>query len=398
MPGGLARVFKNSSMVSESMSIGQGSKDVWILSDEPVERVTLLHQSAKAVELHRSTADLPSRVADNLLWLGRLAERAEGLVRRLRSCLVRLTTEMAPDSLAEVVALVGALSDDSTLPPSGSKPEDAVEVEFLRNVLTDWLFNASQIGSLAHTLTSLERTASSVRDRLSVDCWRIVNQLNLDLLFPWDPRSSRLADFVLLLNQVLNLLTAFSGLSTESMTRGSGWRFLDMGRRIERALDTLMLVRRTLVHTRTELLPLLEVVLEICDSSMTYRYRYLTTLQLAPVLDLILIDETNPRAVGFQLNALSDHVAHLPSEPGNPIYSTEQKTMLSAQAILRLSDVEALCEADNQGNRPRLHDFLTQLEEQLRVLFEDITHHYLTHTGPSLQLGMMAGRRQSSGI
>src|SRR5204863_2032268 len=123
-----------------------------------------------------------------------------------------------------------------------------------------------------------------------------------------------------------------------------GWRFLDMGRRIERALQTLRLIRRTLVDTSSELVPLLEAILEICDSSMTYRSRYRFTLQLAPVLDLMLIDDSNPRAVGFQLNALSEHVALLPELPGGPDHSMEQEIMMGAQVAVRLTDVEALCE------------------------------------------------------
>ena len=166
------------------------------------------------------------------------------------------------------------------------------------------------------------------------------------MLFPWPTERARLGEVLLLLNQMLSLLAAFSGLGTESMTRGPGWRFLDMGRRLERAQHTLRLLRRTLVEGTGDLIPLLEALLEIADSSMTYRYRYLTTLQLAPVLDLLLADETNPRSVGFQLSALSDHVRMLPSKEADPIRNQEQRIMLAAQASLRLVDVEALCEAD----------------------------------------------------
>ncbi len=220
-----------------------------------------------------------------------------------------------------------------------------------------------------------------------------MNQLNLTALFPWQPQPERFGDLVLLLNQVLNLLVAFSGLGTESMTRGLGWRFLDMGRRIERALQTLWLIRRTLVDTSSELIPLLEAILEICDSSMTYRYRYRASLQLAPVLDLMLIDDSNPRAVGYQLNALSEHVAVLPVVVGDPVHTAEQQTMLAAQATVRLTDVEALCEPDQTGVRERLESLLVQLEDQLRGLSDEITHHYLTHTGTARQLRMVAAGR-----
>ena len=95
----------------------------------------------------------------------------------------------------------------------------------------------SRSGTLDETLRSLYRTASLVRDRISADTWRIVNQLDLDLLSPRPPNTVRLGDTLSVLNQVFNLLSALSGLMTESMTRGPGWRFVDMGRRLERGID-----------------------------------------------------------------------------------------------------------------------------------------------------------------
>ena len=192
---------------------------------------------------------------------------------------------------------------------------------------------------------------------------------------------------------LLNLLTAFGGLGTESMTRGPGWRFLDMGRRIERATQILGLVRRTLVDPCPQLTSLLEAILEIADSSMTYRNRYLASLQFAPLLDLVLIDETNPRAVGFQLNALSEHVDQLPSDPENPHRSPEQRIMLGAQASLRLTDVDALVETNSDGRREQLERFVISLEEQLRELSNSISHCYLTHTVPTRQLGSVRAHR-----
>jgi uncharacterized alpha-E superfamily protein len=174
------------------------------------------------------------------------------------------------------------------------------------------------------------------------------------------------------------------------MTRGPGWRFLDMGRRIERALHTLRLLNRSLVPAHGECTPLLEAVLEIADSTMTYRFRYLTSLQLAPVLDLILVDESNPRAVGFQLSALADHVRNLPMDEANARYDREQRIMLAAQASLRLCDIDAFCHNDDPGQRPTLSRFLEELSAHLRFLSDAITQRYLTHTGPTRQLGVFA--------
>jgi uncharacterized alpha-E superfamily protein len=248
-----------------------------------------------------------------------------------------------------------------------------------------FVFDEQRPLGLSSTTQALRRTAALVRDRLSIDFWRIINQIDLNSLFPWSKPQARAADVLLLLNQLLTLLSAASGLSVESMTRGLGWRFLDMGRRVERALNTLHLVRQTVVED-AELTPILEAILEIADSTMTYRYRYLTSLQLAPVLDLILLDETNPRAVGFQLSTLADHVRDLAAVDTTLTHQEERRLLLAAQASLRLCDVDAFGEQNTDRARDALTRFLDQLSQQLRQLSNTITEKYLTHTGPSRQL------------
>ncbi len=390
LAGGLSRVSSTTDSLGESMSAGQRSKDVWVLSDRPVARVSLLQAPAKAVELRRSANDLPSRVADNLFWLGRHVERAEGMVRHIRSIVVRMTQEIHPSGIADLIMLMTGLSDSPLTLPQGEQTPPVRIFDFLRDEVIDFLFDSSRPAGLPSTLSALRGTASIVRDRLSVDAWRIVNQMDLDLLFPRGPDRNRLGDLAWLLNQLLNLLSAFSGLVTESMTRGAGWRFLDMGRRIERAMQILRLVRRLFVEPRADLLPALESALEVADSSMTYRYRYLTTLQLPPVLDLLLVDETNPRAVGFQVAALASHVRALTVSSEDTRQNSEQRILLGAQAALRLTDVEALAVQDVHGRRTRLDQFLEDLGGAFPQLSDSLTHTYLTHTVPSRQLTGMA--------
>jgi uncharacterized circularly permuted ATP-grasp superfamily protein/uncharacterized alpha-E superfamily protein len=387
--GGLSRTVPAAAVPAELTTVGHSSKDVWVLSDRPVPDVSLLRPSTAAVELRRSGNDLPSRVADNLYWLGRYLERAEGMVRQLRSAVVRMTSELEPAGLPEPMLLVRALAEDGRVPElRGVDRGEALAV--LRAEILSFVFHPSRSGAFRETLDCLHHTASIVRDRISVDTWRIANQLDLDVLFPWPSGNARLGEVLLLLNQMLNLLSALSGLGTESMTRGPGWRFLDMGRRLERALHTLRLLRQTLVYPPAELTPLLEALLEIADSSMTYRYRYLTSLQLAPVLDLLLVDETNPRSVGFQLSALSDHVRNLPGKDSAPQLNEESRISQQAQGALRITDVEVLAQPDEHGVRRRLDDFLDQAAIQLWQLSHSITHTYFTHTGPSRQLGSIA--------
>ena len=364
-------------------------KDVWVLSDRPVSTLTLLRPQTAAIELRRSANDLPSRVADNLYWLGRHVERADGLVRHLRTVVSRLTSELEPSNLPELTILVQMLADDTR--PALAIPSDAEEtVSLLEQEVLDAIVHESRSGTLDETLRALYRTASLVRDRISTDTWRIVNQLDLDLLWPRSNNLARLGDTLGMLHQVFSLLSALSGLMTESMTRGPGWRFVDMGRRLERALTVLRLLRKTLVQNQAESILLLESVLEIADSAMTYRYRYMTSLQVAPLLDLLLTDETNPRSVGFQLAALADHVRQLPGKDTNPLRNRETRIMIATQAELRLVEIESLARPREEGIRWTLDNFLADMTLQLWHLSDSLTQTYFTHTGPSRQLGAVA--------
>lgn len=384
MPGGLPRVSKSSQSMSESMTSGQGSKDVWVLSEGPVAPVSLLRPHGAPIELRRSGNDLPSRVADNLYWLGRQVERVEGAVRLLRSVVSRLTSETDPAGLPDLDRMLHSLTDTVHGPsePTAEELRHALQPEVYALV-----FDEHRPGSLRKTLNMVHQLASVVRDRISLDMWRILNLMDRDVEAPKAPEVLPLSDVLSMLNQTVVHLAAFSGLGMESMTRGPGWRFLDMGRRLERAVHTMRLLRNTLSHVTRYSHSMLEALLEIADSSMTYRSRYLTTLQLPPLLDLILTDETNPRSVAFQVQALAEHVSNLPRDQSQPVRSQEQRLILAAQTNLRLADVETLCEVEKDGSRTQLERFLARLATQLRKLSESVSHTYLIHAGPSRQLG-----------
>jgi uncharacterized circularly permuted ATP-grasp superfamily protein/uncharacterized alpha-E superfamily protein len=385
MQGALTRMSASLDLLGTSMAVGEGSKDAWVLSDQPVQQVSLLRPAGQGIELRRSGSDLPSRVADHLFWLGRLVERVEGAVRILRNILVRLTSESDPSALPELPPLWRALSDQGHIPPDTALREGR---EFLPGIETELLsaiFDEQRSGSLHSTLNAVHRTASIVRDRISIDSWRILNRLDREFSPPLEG-FAQLSDALAVLNQMIINLAAFSGLGMESMTRSQGWRFLDMGRRIERSLHTIHLLRSTLVSALENEAPVLEALLEIADSSMTYRTRYLTTLQLAPVLDLLLLDETNPRSLGFQLAALGDHVEELPRDRTQPFFSIEQRIMMAMLTSLRLADIEILCELDKEGTRKNLDRLLSRCAGQLPKLSDSIMHKYLIHAGPPRQM------------
>src|SRR5581483_4287387 len=239
--------------------------------------------------------------ADNLYWLGRYVERAEALVRLLRCVLVRLVDHARLEQIPECQALVSCLWQDmgDDLPgPLGSWDE-------VREQAVSLAFHPAHSGSLPNLLRSLNRTAGRVRDRLSSDVWRTLSGLQQSFtegaaIFG---ASGQLNDALTMCRNLIANLAAFSGLAYENMTRGLGLRFMDGGRRLERGLHTLHLLGGLFERTPFET-ALLEALLEAADSSLTYRQRYLTSLQPAPVLDLLLLDDSNPRSVIFQVISL----------------------------------------------------------------------------------------------
>ncbi len=372
MPGGLTRVSSTPDAPIVSMQRGGGSKDTWVLSDGPVSAVTLLAPGGSPTRPERAGSDLPSRVAESLFWLGRYAERAEHAIRLLRSVVVRMTDLDASDP-RELSALLQLLVDLGMLPASFAEP---VPRRTLEEDLLSFILKEHPPAAFRQTLNEVRRIAAVVRDRLSIDTWRILSQLHQDLSL----RHGRRVQFDTVLahlNRMITDLAAFSGMEMENMTRGHGWRFLDLGRRIERAVNATGLVRRALAAGPSDN-EVLEPLLEIADSSMTYRRRYFARPQLSPVLDLLLLDDTNTRAVAFQLAAVSEHIRHLPRDPRAPSPTREEQLIDHAAATLRQVDPHTLHQ-EGEGGASTVTTLLRSMEDDLRVLSETITYFYFSH-------------------
>jgi uncharacterized alpha-E superfamily protein len=353
------------------MQRGGGSKDTWVLSEGPVSPVTLLTPAGSAMRLERAGSDLPSRVAECLFWLGRYAERAEHAIRLLRSVVARLTDLDTTDPL-ELSALLRVLVDLGVLPERFAKrmPRRQLEEDML-----SFISRENPEAGFRQTINELRRIAAVVRDRLSIDTWRILNQLHQDLRM----RHGRRIQFDAVLAHLNRMITdhaAFSGMEMENMTRGHGWRFLDVGRRLERAMNATSLVRRALSAVADN--AVLEPLLEIADSSMTYRRRYFARPQLSPVLDLLLLDETNARAVAFQLAAASEHIRLLPRDPKAPSPTREERLIDHAVATLRQVEPQTVHRAGEEGAH-EVTVLLSSIEDDLRALSEAITYFYFSH-------------------
>jgi uncharacterized alpha-E superfamily protein len=246
----------------------------------------------------------------------------------------------------------------------------------LEHELVAFLFKPGAGTRMHEALEEVRRIASAVRDRLSVDTWRILNQLRQD--FRLRHGRVQLDDVLLHLNRMIGDLAAFSGMEMENMTRGHGWRFLDIGRRLERSANVSTLVRTSLGLGPSSHL-MLGPLLEIADSAMTYRRRYFAQAQLAPVLDLLLADETNARALAFQLALLADHAEALPRDPRAPSPTREQRLIAHMKEVIAGADLDTLGEPDANGGWAPLTTLLQSVEEDLRGLSNALTHFYFSH-------------------
>jgi uncharacterized alpha-E superfamily protein len=233
------------------------------------------------------------------------------------------------------------------------------------------LFQPDRPESVFAILKQVREAARNVRDRLSLDSWRVINRLEGLADAPAN-------DPLDLLDDILFTLSSLSGLAMESMTRGLGWRFMDMGRRVERAINQTGLIRIGLPQICSGSPDALEALLEVADSIMTYRARYRTTFQPAPVLDLLILDESNPKALAFQCSQLSNHVEHLPSQGDRRFAVPEVRIALEMLTAVRLLDLTAVgCEGSDTPVEP-LAVFLDSMEAHLKNFAQQISAHYLS--------------------
>jgi len=375
LPGGLTRVAASVDDPMVSMQGGAGSKDTWILrSGEDDEE-----ESAAAIPAHASTdrrlTGLPSRAADSLFWLGRYTERFEQYLRVLRCVLGQLASDTSPESsdrdnrLGHLMAGIGFLL---TTDPDDGPPD-------LTGRILDWIYRFDGPGSIPDLMNRIRENAAAVRDRLSGDTWQILDRLVPQPEVPTTRRSIAHAHGMMQ-GLILNL-AAFNGLAMENMTRGPGWRFLDSGRRLERgfSMTTLMTAAAFVSGSPT---PLLEMILDIADSGMTHRQRYFARARWPEVVEMLVRDVSNPRALAFQLFALRTHLDALQSEfrvgvddRWSALIEGIQGRLLSAEFGREVPKHEGF----------DVHTLIALMEtctQGLAGLSDDLTQRYFSHTHP----------------
>jgi uncharacterized circularly permuted ATP-grasp superfamily protein/uncharacterized alpha-E superfamily protein len=353
MPGGFVRIANNIDARAVSLQRGGSTGDAWVLSEMPVAETTLL-PTPDRITITRFTGPLPSRAAANLFWVARYVERAEATLRLIRALVNRVgdSDEAATRVVGQICSLLGAWDAVPT------------DLPYLRPVLVAFagLQSRELDGALPYLVGAAQTAASVIRDRFSPDAWRALTDLSELIDAAIDPPTE--SAIFERTNGALRIIASFSGLAQENMSQLAGWRFLELGRRIERAVATCRFVRQ---FAFGNLDGALDLLLELADSQITYRLRYVMVAAAAPVIDLVVLDPNNPRSVAYQLARIEAHLAALPQRSGGGRLSPPEQIATALAAQIRTADAATLDETT-----------LFAAEEALMKLGDAIASSYFT--------------------
>lgn len=381
MPGGLTRVNLDADKKIISNQRGSVSKDTWVLASEPEKQISL--RTLDSQSSTEGSSALPSRVVENLFWMGRYAERAESALRLLRTVFIQLNkTEKLPDAVCRT--LLGAVTHVTATYPGFT----SLQPELFKNPEPEMIaiiLDQRRLGSVANNLTAMIQSAEQVKEQLSSDTQRVINDIGDELeqlKLALEPSSLSAPEEALA--PLITTLLAFAGLIHESMPRGNGWHFMEMGRRLERALQITNTLRSLLAteFAEVEQETLIESSLLCSEALIPYRRRYQNGIHIEQALEMLMLNSKNPRSLIYQLDELEHHFSDLPDD--RELLSSEHKLLLEATTALKLSDISALVKTNN-SIRSELDQLLSRMQYLMTNVAKAIGQRYFDHTdGPQL--------------
>ncbi len=356
LPGGFARIGEHPDERAAIMGEGNWSADVAVHGPNKVDAVSLL-PPADTVHLRRNPGTLPSRVADNLFWLGRYLERGEALLSAIRVLLghsigADTGAALAPETVWRLVGLIVGTG----AAPAPASIRRAELAQFARTAL-----EAESGYSVRMTNRQARTIGEGSRDRLSADMIRLLDA-------PY-PTRGHLLDRA---GSLQRRFAALAGLSAEHMGRTDGWRFHDLGRRIERA----RCVTNALLALGSESASAddLSTLLDLANSQISYRQRYLTGIARVPVLDLVALDPGNPRGLAYQAVEIAAHLARLPTLDDDGIAEAQQA---QATALVALVTTTRAVEVDDT--------MLNEVTSRLSALSNAVARRYFLQGAEALR-------------
>jgi len=389
MPGGLAWVASPGAPVLDSSQV----KDIWVMAPVPQAHVSRLLQAQGPIRVTRDSQDLPSRVADNLFWMGRYGERLDSRSRLMREALsqlmeeghLALQTTQLPDLLTALNLALPALDT-----PDRNEDQTATEVRGSRQflLLRDRLlsvFAETTPDGLPWLFSYFLRNSRAIRDHLGDDSWRTLNQLHTRVKSL--QHTQAITDSRSRLEEVITLLAAFFGFCNETMPHHYGWRFMDLGRFIERAISSLELLKLALITAQQPGSPLWETLLSTTDNLTAYRRRYRSQLHPTAILDLLLFDESNPRSIGYMLKRLQRQIERLPKPESTPFRNREMRLIIEATSRLHLIEPDSLINLGSSDlARAVLEELFNDLLSPLHQLSDAVSLSHFSHAEVPRQL------------
>lgn len=385
MPGGLSRSSPEEGAFLVSNQTGGISKDTWVLG-KGKDSVSTSVKPARIQPLVRNV--LPSRTGERLFWLGRYLERSAYTVRLMRMALLTYNEADEDIHIQENPVLNTLLKALTTL--TGTSP-GFKDKSILRNPEAELLAlvrDVNKSGSLAYSVQSFLTNAYSVRDRLSLDTWRILDSISEELNRMRTTVTTLMQAYHSLDSMVVKLM-AFYGLNLDNMTREPTWHLLNIGRFIESAVNNCTILKGMLSQSfdSESNKELMEDTLRCNESLVTYRYRYRSNLEMNGVLSLLMLHEDNPRSLIFQLLEIDLHLKTLPVHDEVELFSLERKKLLEAITKIRLCDIEKLSSPNSKSQK--FEDLTTFLEEIIELLHETsnvVYEKYFSHTGSNYRM------------
>ncbi|MEM9235215.1 MAG: circularly permuted type 2 ATP-grasp protein [Verrucomicrobiota bacterium] len=381
MPGGLVRCASRSdTLPGLSLHEDTNSKDLWVIGD-PANPPKVTSNLVQRVAIRRGSGNLSSHSADNMLWIGRYSERAECATRVLLEIVLTAVDEDTAADLLSVPPLLRALAKLDYLEVSEAEEKTGnLDRQGLLKDLNEIYYRSSKkrpahLDSIPENLERLRSLSALTRDRLSNESWRIVQNLEQIGHAP-PPRS--LSGLRAPLQQAILLHSAFNGTCRENLTRTESWRFLNIGRRLERCSWLLTLVEEALTLHPSPPPAVLDALLSVIDCTMTYRFRYQGAPQPLPALDLILFDPDNPRGLAYQLADLDQSLSQLP-QADDQIVRPAHRTILKALHFVQTELLQAEDDASEAELLSNLLQFVTKLREDLPVVAERLGWEFFTH-------------------
>ncbi|MEA2814907.1 MAG: hypothetical protein QOI93_2604 [Rhodospirillaceae bacterium] len=383
LPGGLAREPAGDTCLRSLGRLNGTLKDVWVLAEDAADVQVPSTRRFHQLAVERGGADLQSRVADNLYWLGRYIERLDNDARLLRTTATKVAQGAVSPRDAIELRLLGRLLSQADLMDRGaalSAPENTAFQQGLGAIATD-------DSGLITVLDAIQRLTSSMRDRFSVDMITAAGPVMTEVRQRLRAARGNLDPLLAALDDIVRFVAILSGLAQENMTRGTGWRFLDLGRRLERAKFVVTGALAPFTQSPIDWDAAMWVALELCDSTITYRTRYLGQLQPAPVLDLVMLDDSNPRSLVFQLRAIDGHLDYLARVSGVPVPPLPESLDHDLNAAVRQFAGDEQVWRHEGLALAMLRDIATDTDHKLDQLSEAITRAYFSHVPAAQAVG-----------